>query len=76
MIFVIGKYLLSVTMILILYQVSLGLEVLVQLGSHLGRRSCKRGVKRRWRGGGVNQSKFRALGSDQDQVELQMEVEE
>ena len=74
MIFVIGKYLLSVSMILILYQVSLGLEVLVQLGSHLGRRSCKRGVKRRWRGGGVNQSKFRALGSDQ--VELQMEVEE
>ena len=50
------------------------MEVLVQLGSHLGRRSCKRGVKRRWRGGGVNQSKVRALGSDQ--VELQMEVEE
>ena len=74
MIFVIGKYLLSVTMILILYQVSLGLEVLVQLGSHLGRRSCKRNVKRRWRGGGVNQRKFRALGSDQ--VEQQMEVEE
>ena len=74
MIFVIGKYLLSVSMILIPYQVSLGMEVLVQLGSHLGRRSCKRGVKRRWRGGGVNQSKFRALGSDQ--VELQMEVEE
>ena len=74
MIFVIGKYLLSVSMILILYQVSLGLEVLVQLGSHLGRRSCNRGAKRRWRGGGVNQSKFRALGSDQ--VELQMEVEE
>ena len=74
MIFVIGKYLLSVSMILILYQVGLGMEVLVQLGSHLGRRSCKRGVKRRWRGGGVNQSKFRALGSDQ--VELQMEVEE
>ena len=71
MIFVIGKYLLSVSMILILYQVSLGLEVLVQLGSHLGRRSCKRGVKRRWR---VNQRKFRALGSDQ--VEQQMEVEE
>ena len=74
MVFVIGKYLLSVSMILILYQVGLGMEVLVQLGSHLGRRSCKRGVKRRWRGGGVNQSKFRALGSDQ--VELQMEVEE
>ena len=74
MIFVIGKYLLSVSMILILYQVSLGLEVLVQLGSHLGRRSCKRGVKRRWRGGGVNQRKFRALGSDQ--VEQQMEAEE
>ena len=74
MIFVIGKYLLSVSMILILYQVGLGMEVLVQLGSHLGRRSCKRGVKRRWRGGGVNQSKVRALGSDQ--VELQMEVEE
>ena len=54
------------------------MEVLVQLGSHLGRRSYKRGVKRRWRGGGttggVNQRKFRALGSDQ--VELQMEVEE
>ena len=50
------------------------MEMLVQLGSHIGRRSCKRGVKRRWRGGGVNQSKFRALGSDQ--VELQMEVEE
>ena len=76
MIFVIGKYLLSVTMILILYQVSLGMEVLVQLGSHLGRRSCKRGEKRRWRsgGGGVKQRKFRALGSDQ--VEQQMEVEE
>ena len=50
------------------------MEMLVQLGSHIGRRSCKRGVKRRWRGGGVHQSKFRALGSDQ--VELQMEVEE
>ena len=57
-----------------MYQVSLGMEMLVQLGSHIGRRSCKRGVKRRWRGGGVHQSKFRALGSDQ--VELQMEVEE
>ena len=50
------------------------MEVLVQLGSHLGRQSCKRGVKRRGGGGGVNQSKFRALRSDQ--VELQMEVEE
>ena len=59
------------------------MEVLVQLGCHLGKQAYKKEVKRSWRGGGEVQRKLRAVevankveGEMAMEVEVAMEVEE
>ena len=37
------------------FQVGVGMEVLVQLGRHMGKQAYKKGVKRSCRGGGGGQ---------------------
>ena len=59
------------------FQVGVGMEVLVQLGRHMGRQAYKKGVKRSWRGGGGGQRKLRAVEvADKVEKETPMEVEE
>jgi len=60
-------------------QVGMGMEVLVQLGRHVGKQAYKKGVKRSWRGGGEVQRKLRAVEEVSNKVEgemMAMEVEE
>ena len=53
------------------------MEVLVQLGRHMGKQAYKKGVKRSWRGGGGGQRKLRAVEvADKVEKETPMEVEE
>ena len=55
------------------------MEVLVQLGRHVGKQAYKKGVKRSWRGGGEVQRKLRAVEEVSNKVEgemMAMEVEE
>ena len=57
------------------------MEVLVQLGCHLGKQAYKKEVKRSWRGGGEVQRKLRAVEvankvEGEMEVEVAMEVEE
>ena len=55
------------------------MEVLVQLGCHLGKQAYKKGVKRSWRGGGEGPRKIRAVEAEKaNKVEVgnAMEVEE
>merc|ERR1719234_388882 len=60
-------------------QVGVVMEVLVQLGCHLGKQAYKKGVKRSWRGGGEGPRKIRAVEADKaNKVEVgnAMKVEE
>ena len=57
-----------------LNQVGVGMEVLVELGCHLGKKAYKRSTKRSWRGGGEGQRKLRAVESA-IKVDAAMEVE-
>jgi len=58
-------------------QVGVGMEVLVQLGCHVGKQAYKKGVKRSWRGGGEGQRKMRAVEAEKaNKVEMAMELEE
>ena len=55
------------------------MEVLVQLGRHMGKLAYKKGVKRSWRGGGENPRKLRAVEvakKVEEEVGEAMEVEE
>ena len=59
------------------FRFQVGMEVLVQLGRHMGRQAYKKGVKRSWRGGGGGQRKLRAVEvADKVEKETPMEVEE
>ena len=53
------------------------MEVLVQLGRHMGKQAYKKGVKRSWRDGGEGQRKLRAVEVEYKvEEEMAMEVEE
>ena len=59
------------------FQVGVGMEVLVQLGRHMGKQAYKKGVKRSCRGGSGGQRKLRAVEvADKVEKETPMEVEE
>ena len=60
------------------FRFQVGMEVLVQLGRHMGRQAYKKGVKRSWRGGGDSQRKLRAVEKANIKMEEEnaMEVEE
>ena len=54
-----------------------GMEVLVQLGRHVGKQAYKKGIKRSWRGGGGGGRKLRAVEKvNKVEKEIAMEVEE
>ena len=55
------------------------MEVLVQLGRHMGKLAYKKGVKRSWRGGGESPRKSRAVevaNKVKEETGKAMEVEE
>jgi len=57
--------------------VQVGMEVLVQLGRHVGKQAYKKGIKRSWRGGGGGGRKLRAVEKvNKVEKEIAMEVEE
>ena len=59
------------------FRFQVGMEVLVQLGRHMGKQAYKKGVKRSCRGGGGGQRKLRAVEvADKVEKETPMEVEE
>ena len=53
------------------------MEVLVQLGRHMGKQAYKKGVESSWRRGGGGQRKLRAVEvANKVEKETAMEVEE